>query len=138
MLEPISEVADKAISHLRKQSRLEDHVATKSFFQAYALDAICKYVFGIDTNAHENPNHQLIKNGRGVNQGFLLTNWLETLVTMLFYFFPRIESVSKTAYYSLKIGVYICSPLGRGGDFFEIRCEGVKNSDHVYQYLRVT
>ena len=94
MLEPMSQVAEKAMAHLEKLTKNGEPIATKLFFQGYALDTICRCAFGIDTNAHENTDHALIKNGRALFQGFVVKNWMDTLGTMLFYLFPGIESVS--------------------------------------------
>ena len=90
----MSQVAEKAMGHLEKITKNGEPIATKKFFQGYALDTICRCAFGIDTNAHENTDHALIKNGRALFQGFVVKNWMDTLGTMLFYLFPGIESVS--------------------------------------------
>ena len=38
---------------------------------------------------------EILKQGRALFQGLVVTNWFETFFTALFYFFPGIEAVSK-------------------------------------------
>ena len=92
MLNPITDVANKATAYLDHLSK-DKPVEMKHFFQGFALDTICRCAFSIETNAHEDQNHPLIKAGRDAFQGFQVTNWIESVFTMLFYFFPGIDSV---------------------------------------------
>ena len=57
------------------------------------MDTICRCAFSIETNAHEDQNHSLVKAGRDAFQGFQLTSWIESMFLMLFYFFPGLDSV---------------------------------------------
>ena len=92
MVAPMADVTNKAmkyLDHLDKQEPIE----MKKFFQGFAMDTICRCAFSIETNAHEDQNHSLVKAGRDAFQGFQVTSWIESMFFMLFYFFPRLDSV---------------------------------------------
>ena len=65
-----------------------------NFLKGYSIDTICRCAFGIETNAYEDSEHQLIKQGRAIIQGFQVTNWMDTIGFLLFYLFPGLEAVS--------------------------------------------
>ena len=92
MMEPISDVADKAMEHL--ESIKNEPIEMKKFFQGFAMDTICRCAFSLETNAHEDPNHHLVKAGIDAFQGFVVNSWIESIFTMIFYFVPNIEAVS--------------------------------------------
>nr|AKH03525.1 cytochrome P450 3027E1 [Paracyclopina nana] len=99
MIDPMSEVSAKAIENLKKLVKTGKPIEVKHFFQAYALDTICRCAFSIDTNALEDDDHKLIKAGREIFQGFAMTNWMETIGNLIFYFFPGLETTFPTIMY---------------------------------------
>ena len=68
-----------------------------------ALDVISKCAFSIDTDATNNPDDDLLKNGRNVFADFTPTNWLETLafviptayLPIIFEYVPLITDAQK-------------------------------------------
>ena len=64
------------------------------FLKGYAIDTICRCAFSVETNAYEDSEHQLIKQGRAIIQGFQVTNWMDTIGFLVFYLFPGLEAVS--------------------------------------------
>ena len=91
MLEPMVQVADLSMNHLKALSQ-KGPVELKGFFQGFALDTICRCAFSIESNAHQDPDHHLVKAGREAFQGFRVGNWMESLFTLLFYFCPGLEA----------------------------------------------
>ncbi len=93
MLEPMGDVADKTMIRMEQLSKEGKEVPMKATFQCLALDTICKCAFGMETNANEDPENELIKTGRAVFQGFQSTNWGETIFMHLLYLFPGLEGI---------------------------------------------
>ena len=105
MVAPITDVTNKAMNYLDHLDKGEP-IEMKKFFQGFAMDTICRCAFSIETNAHEDQNHSLVKAGRDAFQGFQLTSWIESIFLMLFYFFPGLDSVIE--FYALIHIIMIC------------------------------
>ena len=56
-----------------------------------AVNTIARCAFGVDTDAHHNPDDDLIKYGKEVFSAFRPTNWIETILFHAFTYFPGIE-----------------------------------------------
>ena len=97
MMEPMSDIGDKAMEYL--SSQCDKPIGMKKFFQGYALDTICRCGFGIDTNTHEDQDNPIANAGREAFAGFMVTNWLESIFTQLFYFMPGLEAKFPTLIY---------------------------------------
>ena len=72
----------------------ETFIKISKFLKGYAIDTICRCAFSVETNAYEDSEHQLIKQGRAIIQGFQVTNWMDTIGFLVFYLFPGLEAVS--------------------------------------------
>ncbi len=56
-----------------------------------ATNAIARCAFGIETNAHENPDQDLLVNGNQLLVAFRCTDWSSTLMYHLINYFPMLE-----------------------------------------------
>jgi hypothetical protein len=110
MLEPMGGTIDKMIEHVRKEAAKGGEVEVKPLFEGeqkefdfkleigllyctinvlgMALDVIAKCAFGIDTDAHRNPDELIVKEGRAAFGTFVPNNWFDTVMMSipLFYF----------------------------------------------------
>ena len=61
------------------------------FFLGLSIDTIAKCAFGVETDAHSNPDQDIIRWGHEAFAAFRLSNWFEDALMYLFFFFPGIE-----------------------------------------------
>lgn len=60
------------------------------FFEALGINTIARCAFGIEANAHKNPEQDLVKYGCKVFEDFRSTNWLSTFFAHLINYLPEL------------------------------------------------
>ena len=116
MLEPMSGVADRMMDHIDSLVPKNPVVDLKDVFQGeqessllwlsipghafncfpycdtgLALNVISSCAFGIDADAHKNPDQDLVKYGRAAFSNFRISSWVETVIMHLLQYFPGAE-----------------------------------------------
>ena len=61
MLEPVEDIADKAINHLEEQVKINSEIDMKPLLQGFTLDAISRVAFGMNTNVHRGEDQEFAK-----------------------------------------------------------------------------
>ena len=112
MMEPIQGVADDMMRYIdeSRAKKADGVIDMKEIFQGesvskgliqiqlsspsgLAVNTICKCAFGVNTDAHHNPNDDLIKYGNEIFAGFRPSNVLESALLSLFFYFPGFEKI---------------------------------------------
>ena len=90
MIDPIDTLADNAIDHLKGLSKGNATFNIKPLLQGFALDAINKVAFGIDTKCFKGENEDLILCTQKLLEGFAPSSLVEDFFFQLFFHFPEL------------------------------------------------
>ena len=73
---PMEKIADNFLAYIKKQNTANNfgEFEVKHLFQGYALDTISTCAFGIESNALENPDDELLVNGKMVFTSFRMAD----------------------------------------------------------------
>lgn len=56
-----------------------------------AIDVISKCAFGVESDAQNKPDQDIIKWGNEAVQGFRISSWIEEIVLYICFFFPGVD-----------------------------------------------
>ena len=88
MSEPMEEVVDETMEFLEQKLKESPILDIKDIFQGLSQNVIARCAFGLKTDAHRNPDDELIKSGVDTIQGLRSTSWFGTLIFHFILHFP--------------------------------------------------
>ena len=90
MLEPVEEVADRAINHLEDQAKTNPEIDMKPLLQGFTLDAISRVAFGMNTNVIRGEDQEFAKTAYDVFGSFTGDNVFNVIFFQIIFLFPSI------------------------------------------------
>ena len=96
MMEPMAGVGDDMIAHFEKLLKNGPKINCRDTLRCFSLNSIMRCAFGLEANAHENPEQDLIRYTCGMMRDIRVSTWMETLMEQLFLHFPFISRVIRT------------------------------------------
>ena len=90
MLEPVEDIADKAINHLEEQVKINSEIDMKPLLQGFTLDAISRVAFGMNTNVHRGEDQEFAKTAYEVFGSFTGDSLFNVIMFQLLFLFPKL------------------------------------------------
>ena len=90
MMEPMEKIADKFVAKIHKLNEDNSEINVIKLYEGYALDTISACSFGIESNAMDDPNDEILVNAKKAFANFNCTNVFASFMMNFMLHYPKL------------------------------------------------